>query len=127
MDAKSLQRELHPRRLLPSLSAGLVGGTLNVILATSFAALIFSGDLAHLVGSGIGLALFGAFAISLVVALTSSFPSTLAGPQDSPAAILALVAAAIARSTHASATADATLQTGVAPIAVGSLPAGVVC
>src|SRR5574341_997317 len=118
MDAKSLQREIHPRRLLPNLTAGLIGGILNVILATSFAALIFSGDLAHLVGNGIGLALFGAFAISLVVALTSSFPGTMASPQDSPAAILALVAATIARSPRASATADATLPTVVAAIAL---------
>ena len=121
---KSLEQELHPRRLLPSLTAGLVGGTVNIIVALSFAALIFSGDLAQHVASGIGFALFGAFAIGLVVALTSSFPGSLAGPQDSPAAILALVAATIAASLPASATTDATFYTVVAAIAAASLLTG---
>jgi SulP family sulfate permease len=97
---------------------------LSVIIAISFAALIFSGDLAGYVANGIGLALFGALAIGLVVAATSSYPGTMAGTQDSPAAILALVAAAIASSMRTSATPGAIFATVVAAIALTSLLTG---
>lgn len=124
MNAQTLRQEFHPHRLLPSLTAGLVGGTISVILAMSFGALIFSGRLSNHVADGIGLTLFGAFAFGIVVALTSSFPGSLAGPQDSPAAILALVAAAISRSMPASATGEAAFYTVVAAIALTSVLTG---
>jgi SulP family sulfate permease len=124
MDIQNLRQELHPSKLLPSLTAGFIGGTLSIIIATSFGALIFSGSLAQYVSSGIGLALFSAFAICLVVALTSSFPGSLAGPQDSPAAILALVAASIAGRMSASATAETTFYTVATAVAVASIFTG---
>jgi len=92
----NLKHEIQPSRLLPSLSAGLVNGILIIILEISFAAMIFSGDLSGLVSRGIGLTLLGAFVICIVVALTSSLPGAVGLPQDGPAAILALIAAAIA-------------------------------
>ena len=115
---------LQPGQLLSSLSAGFISGMVSVILAISFAALIFSGDLAGHVANGIGLALFGALAIGLVMAATSSYPGTIAGTQDSPAAILALVAAAIANSMRTSATPEAIFATVVAAIALTSLATG---
>jgi SulP family sulfate permease len=80
---------------LPNLTAGLVAGILGIIVQISYAGLIFSGPLAGDVSSGIGLTLFGAFVMRIVVALGSSFPTAMAHPQDIPAAILALVAAGI--------------------------------
>jgi len=112
------------QHLSASAITGLVTGMVSVISAISFAALIFSGDLAGHVASGIGLALFGAFALGIVVALTTSFPGIIAGPQDSPAAILALVAAAIANSMRTSATPEAIFTTVVAAIALTSLLIG---
>ncbi len=123
-DRKASFPELQPSRLLPGLTAGLISGMLSVILAISFAALIFSGDLASHVANGIGLALFGALAIGLVVAATSSYPGTIAGTQDSPAAILALVAVAIANGMQTSATPEAIFATVVAAIALTSLLTG---
>ncbi|MCP4164395.1 MAG: SulP family inorganic anion transporter [Chloroflexi bacterium] len=90
--------ELYPRRLLPSLTAGLVAGIIIVIVEISFAALIFAGDLSGFVSHGIGLMLFGAVVIGIVVAITSSFPGMVALPQDGPAAIFALIAVAISSS-----------------------------
>ncbi len=74
----------------------MVIGAVVVIVAISFAALVFSGPLTGLVASGIGLALFGAAVVALITALGSSLPSMVATPQDSTAAVVALIAAAVA-------------------------------
>lgn len=120
-----LMQELRPHRLLPSLTAGLVAGILAVIIEISFAALIFSGDLAVYVSRGIGLTLFGTFVIGIVSALMSSFPGTVALSQDTPAAILAIAAAAIASSMPVSASGEGTFFTVVAAIAITSLLSGI--
>ncbi len=117
--------EFKPSRLLPSLTAGLVAGILAVILEISFAALIFSGDLAQFTGRGIGLTLFGAFALLLVVALGSSFPAMVAIPQDTPAAILAIMAATLAAGMT-SASPEEKYATVVAAIVLTSLLNGLV-
>lgn len=82
-------------RLLPTLSLGLVLGAIALPTGISFAVLIYSGDLAGFAGTGIGLILFGGFIIQLIIALTSSIPGIMGGPQDSPAAIMGLMAVAI--------------------------------
>ncbi len=83
--------ELHPSRLLPSLAAGLVNGVLVIFLTTSFAALIFSGNLAPFFPTAVGVALFGAMVLGIIVVFLSSFAGTVTMVQDVPAAILAVV------------------------------------
>lgn len=119
-----LAREFHPSRLLPSLSLGLVVGALDIAFEVSFAALIFSGDLSGYMARGIGMTLFAAMVVSLVMAVTSSLPGVVALPQDSPAALLAVAAAAILASMPATATAESTFFTIVATIALASLVSG---
>lgn len=118
-------KQLHARPLLASLSAGLVVAMIDIPLEVSVAALIFSGDLSSHVSSGIGLNLFGALVIGVVVALTSSFAGMVALPQESPAAVLALVAAAIAAGMPASATSGDTFLTVVVAISTTSILTGV--
>jgi SulP family sulfate permease len=110
------------RPLLPTLSAGLVNGILIVIFQSAYAALIFSGKLSGHVAQGIGIMLFGAFIMGVVMALSSSFPGTTAAPQDAPAAIFALIAAAIAGGMAASA--GNTFITVVAAIALTTIFTG---
>ncbi len=83
-----LTRDLRPDRLLPSLSAGLVISLLTIIFAASFAALIFSGELAPFLPLGIGCVLVGDAILLALVALFGSHPSLVAIDQDAPAAIL---------------------------------------
>jgi SulP family sulfate permease len=83
------------RRFLPVLSLGLVLGVINLPTVISFAILIYSGELAPFAGAGIGMILFGGLIIQLIIGLTSSIPGVVGGPQDSPAAILSLMAVAI--------------------------------
>jgi SulP family sulfate permease len=84
------------RHLVPTLTAGGLVGLLEVVAATSFAALIFAGPLATRIGEGVGLFVAAGALILLVVALLSGRSGVVAGTQDSTAAILALVAGGIA-------------------------------
>jgi SulP family sulfate permease len=86
------------RELLPVLSIGLVDGVIVIPLITSFAILIFSGELAAFATVGIGMVLFGGLILQLIIGLTNSTPGMIGAPQDSPAAILGLTAAAIVAS-----------------------------
>jgi sulfate permease, SulP family len=92
-----VRRELAPRRLIPVLSAGAVIGILEVVLASSFAALVYGGDAAVHVHRAIGFNLFGAAAILTIISLRTTIPGVVGSVQDITAAILALVATAITR------------------------------
>lgn len=123
---KSFIEEFQSKKLIPSLTAGLIIGVTDVSVEISLAALIFSGALAPFVAHGIGFILFGAFTILLVGALTSSIPGTITIPQDTPAAILALIAAGVVSNMSTSATLDETFTTAVTAIILTSLLAGLI-
>jgi len=105
----------------PALTAGGVAGVLEVVLATSLAALVFSGELAQQRGAGIGLALLGGAVVMLVIAVFSSLPSSVGSVQDTTATIFALMAARIASDVQGE---DAFL-TVVLAIAVATIAAGI--
>jgi SulP family sulfate permease len=125
LDARTsrLREELSPRNLIPILTAGVVIGVLEVVVASSFAALIFSDDAAVHVPSAIGLTLFGAIAVMTVIGILTSLPPTVASVQDATAAILALIAASITAELPGES--HKTFLTVVAAIAVSSLLTGV--
>jgi len=116
--------ELRPATLVPGLIAGLVTGLLTVIISASFGALIFSGSLAPFVPGGICVVLTTATVVGALVALGSSYPGSIAYPQDKIAPILALMAASIAAAMPASATPEQIFLTVVAAIIVATLLTG---
>jgi SulP family sulfate permease len=122
--ANKLAEKTGSGRILIGISAGLVVALAAIPTVVSSAALIFSGALAGHLSSGIGLALFGAMVIGLVVAVTSSYPASVAIPQSGPAAILALVAAGIASSLPGGAAPEDAFVTVVMAIALTSALAG---
>ncbi|HSL31379.1 MAG TPA: SulP family inorganic anion transporter [Anaerolineales bacterium] len=124
MNIKELKDQFEPRLLLPSLIAGLIAAIITISLVISLAALIFSGDLSQFLGGGIGLMLFGAFIMGIVISLTSSLPGTVGLPQDTPAAILALVAAGIGSSMSGAAP-QAVYATITAAILITSILTGI--
>lgn len=119
-----LRRELRPGRLALSLTAGLVVGVVVVIVAISVGALVFSGPLAAHTSQGIGLGLFTALVIGVVAALRSSFPGMVATPQESPAAILALIAVAVAGAMPATASEQEVFLTVMVAVASTTLATG---
>lgn len=120
-----LAQDIRSERLLSGLTSGLVAGVIEVIIAISFAALIFTGQLSTFIPSGIGFALVGAIITGIVVALWTTLPGTISGIQDAPAAILAVIAAAIVVSMPAGATELETFITVVAVIALTTILCGV--
>jgi SulP family sulfate permease len=111
-------------RLLPALVAGLICAVLTIIVEVSFAAMIFSGKLSGYLPAGIGFLLFGAIVLNLVVSLTSSFPGTVAIPQDTTSAILAGTAVAIVAGLPVSASAEVAFFSLMIAIALSSLLTG---
>jgi SulP family sulfate permease len=109
---------------LTALLAGLVVGVVVVIVAISFAVLIFSGDLAPIAPKGISLGLFTAVVMAGLIALTSSYRGMVATPQDVPAAITALVASSVAATLPAGTSSDALFATVVAAIALITVSTG---
>jgi len=115
-----------PKFFVPGLTAGLIAGITVVSLEISLAALIFSGILAPFVAYGIGFILFGAFIYLFLGGLVSYIPGTINLPQDTPAAILALIAAGVVSNTAETATPEGTFITVVVAITVTTLFTGVV-
>ncbi len=83
--------------LLPNLVAGAVLGALEISIIVSCTAMIFSGPLSDFLPQGVGIILFGALILSLVVAALSSFEPSIAVPQDVPMAILAVITTTITK------------------------------
>ncbi|MFN8473984.1 MAG: SulP family inorganic anion transporter [Anaerolineae bacterium] len=119
-----LMAEFEPRRLLPSVMAGLIVGLMTILLALSFAALVFSEDLAEQLPRAIGTTLFSAVVINLVVALGSSFRTAIAPIQDPVAAVLAVIVASIATNPELHGSLEPVLPTVLAAIALTSLLTG---
>src|SRR5512134_3641027 len=117
---EELKRELSPKLLPSSVMVGILAGVLDLGTEISLAAYLFSGDLSQFLAGGIGVMLFGALIFGVVVGLITSVPGVIAIPQDTPAAILALMAAGIALSMK-SAPSQAVFATVLAAIAVTSL------
>ncbi len=88
-------QEFQLKKFIPIISMGLVVGAINLPILLSFGVLIYSGDLAQYAALGIGMTLFGAIIVQLVIAYASSVPGVVGGTQDSPAAILAVAGASI--------------------------------
>jgi SulP family sulfate permease len=115
-----IKKEFRPRLVVPSLTVGLLVSIMSIGTIVSLAAFIFSGSLSPFLAGGIGLVLFGALVMGIVVAFTTSLPAMIAIPQDTPAAILALVASGIALAMR-SAQPQSVYVTVVAAIALTSL------
>ena len=111
-----LADELRPATLVKSLSAGFLIFLMEIILIISFAALIFSGELASALPYGLAFLLVGGALLCAVVALFSSYRGSIAVEQDAPGAILAVVAASVVAALPAAAGAAQQLSTVVVMI-----------
>ena len=124
MNLAEFKQEFQPKILLPSITAGLIAAIVTISMEISLAALIFSGDLTQFLPGGIGLMLFGAFAMGIVIALTTSLPGTIGVPQDTPAAIVGLIGAAVALAMKG-AEPNAVYATVLAAISITSILTGI--
>ncbi|HSR34925.1 MAG TPA: hypothetical protein VLY63_30530 [Anaerolineae bacterium] len=119
-----LQEELRSERLLPGLSAGVLIGITEVIVALSLGSLIFSGDLTAYLPYGIGMALGTAAIMMLGTSLTSLVPGVIGSTQDTSTVILAVIAAGLA-GTLSSTGAETILPSILVTIVLSALLTGV--
>ncbi len=95
LDGPALNRPIL-RASLRDLLAGLICSILSVAYCLSYAALIFSGPLKHWLSYGIAITFLSAAIAAAVMALCSSLPFAIAGPDTSTSAVTATLAAAMA-------------------------------
>ena len=89
----------HLLRLAPDVTAGSVSALVTLSYSVSYAVLIFSGPtLEPFLARGFRAALVAAALVAFVVALRSSFPFAIAGPDSNSSAILAVMAAGLTHS-----------------------------
>jgi sulfate permease, SulP family len=88
-------KNISGKEIVSSLVAGVVVAILVIFVEVSLAAMVFSGELENALSQGIGLFLLGALILGLYTTFTSSIVPVIAFGQDSPAALLAVIAAAI--------------------------------
>jgi SulP family sulfate permease len=90
-------RETIAHHLVSSLITSVVVSMMTVVMSVSFVALIFIHPLGGFVGVGTSLMLLMAAILGVVMALLSSYPGTIAIPQDRVAPIVALMVTFIIR------------------------------
>ena len=83
-------------RTLRNVGGGLIASLLLLASAFSNGALIFTGPLQPFLGQGVAAALITTAVTTIFVALTSNFPSAIAGPLGNTAALLAAVMVTLA-------------------------------
>jgi len=83
------------RNLLTDVFAGVICSTLSIAYCLSYAALIFSGPIANLLGYGVAVTFLSAAIGGAVVALRSSLPFAIAGPDSSISVVIAAMVATL--------------------------------
>ena len=85
-----------PEILFPNLTAAVLIAVMNITLATSMGALVFSGDLAEHLSSGVALMLVGTAVGGVLIAALSGFKAVVSAPRSGLAPVFATMAAAVA-------------------------------
>ena len=115
---------LAPIEILRTAFAIVFIGVVSAVFAISFAAIIYTGELAQFLDRGIGMALLGCVVLALVGSLTLSYRGAIVQIQDVPAILLAGGAATIVSKNELAD--DALFATVVAMTATATMSVGVV-
>jgi SulP family sulfate permease len=91
---------------LTDVFAGTVCSILSIAYCLSYAALIFTGPLEHLLSYGIAVTFLSAAVGGTIVALRSSLPFAVAGPDSSISVVLAALVATLVQRLVASGNTD---------------------
>lgn len=106
------------------LFAGAVCGTLSLAFGLSFAALIFSGPLTPWLAYGIAATFIASSIAGLIVALGSSLPFAIAGPDSSTSAVTAAMVASVSQHLIATGSPELLLVTALIMLPIGGALAG---
>ena len=98
-----MSEQRRSQRILTLVTAGVVIGVVEMVLAISFAALVYGGYLAYFLADGIGLFLVASALTLALLAWRAGVRGVVGSVQDAVVPVLAVVAAATALSTFGSA------------------------
>ena len=121
---------LRTGRAFAVVTAGAVIGLVEVVLAVSFAALVYGGYLAQFLPNGIGLYLVAASLTLAILAWRAGSRGPVGSVQDAAAAVLAIIATNAALASFGSidraflTVVAATMSLGVVFVAVTVAPSG---
>ena len=138
MGRRKLEHSLKSQQLrerLIDVFAGAVCSTLSIAYCLSYAALIFTGPLEHQLSYGVAVTFLSAAVVGSIVALFSSLPFAIAGPDSSAVVIFAAMVTTVVRRLIAQGNQDllasvvtamslATVLTGLLLCALGFTRAG---
>src|SRR5262249_3352070 len=110
---------------LQDLWGGTICGVVSIVYCVSYAAFIFSGPLAPWLGYGIAATFISTTVGALVVALRSSLPFTIAGPDSSTSVVTAVLVAAFVEWLVANGTSDHILEPTLILMALSSVLIGI--
>jgi SulP family sulfate permease len=102
------------RAALTDVFAGAICSVLSIAYCLSYAALIFSGPLEHALGYGVAVTFLSAAIAGSIVALRSSLPFAVAGPDSSISVVIAALVATVVHRLATDGGADALLPTLIA-------------
>ena len=119
--ASEFRADLRSGKGVPALSAGFTSGLGLLVSQVAFGSFIFSGPLASYSSQGVGLVLFGNFAVCLVIALTSSYRGVIAGLSPALVLVMALIGSWI------DAEGDALFVTTVVALIISAVVTGLCC
>jgi sulfate permease, SulP family len=109
---------------LQDLFGGAICGVVSIVYCVSYAAFIFSGPLSPWLGYGIAATFISTTAGALVVALRSSLPFAIAGPDSSTSVVTATLVAAFVEWLVASGAIDHALEPTLLLMALSSALVG---
>jgi SulP family sulfate permease len=110
--------------LLAITTCGLITGVLQVVLSSSYAALIYRGELSPFLSQGIGFALTGALVIATIIALFATIPGTIGSNQDVSVAIFTIISSSIVSMMPSGASPESVFCTVIMAIALTVLLTG---
>ena len=119
--ASEFRADLRSGKGVPALSAGFTSGLGLLVAQVAFGSFIFSGPLASYSSQGVGLVLFGNFAVCLVIALTSSYRGVIAGLSPALVLVMALIGSWI------DAEGDALFVTTAVALIISAVVTGLCC
>jgi len=112
-------------RGLKDLSGGAISGIVSIVYCVSYAAFIFSGPLTPWLGYGIAATFISTTIGALVVALRSSLPFTIAGPDSSTSVVTATLVAAFVERLAANGATDQVLESTLLLMALSAVLVGI--
>src|SRR5258707_9387750 len=103
------------RTALNDLVGGGAASVLTVTFGLSYSLLIFAGPLAPYLSYGVAVTFISSAVLATVIALGSSLPFAIAGPESSTAAVTAILASSLVERMAGG-------DTGAPPLAPGFIP-----